>query len=471
MGEQTTPEIIQALRDGGHTAEAQNVTGIMAERYGIFRALPYPYASEYTYDNTGEEAVYMVAKMNGDGAIPAQINAKTRACRGQEPVWYYYADPVTNNGENWWQLQYTASLAGYCMDDWLRSYSTTPEIDERLSYAAKIANISAINSGQIDSTPANLGTVAWAYQGMKGNVYVGSPYVQGGEGGSLKNGWRSFSGEADLGLFGALRILSSDVAVDPVFGLFGYGCDVTRAGACYAVTPRDGVFERLNFVTQRLSVALDRDRYAGATVSPYNDYVGLTLQNQTASAPHTTNVTLFGLAPGTYPVSVDGASAGAVTSVSGQPAVVALSIGTGATYAVQIGVGCGGSTAGSDAGGAVAPDAGAGSGGGTSSGAGASSGGGSGASSGGGGSGGSGNADAAAGGDATLGGAAGASPGGEPGSVSGPERAAGCACTAAGLRSEPWPAGMAFFGGLGVLLRLTRGNFARRAAVCARHWR
>jgi hypothetical protein len=350
MGEQITPELVQALTSAGHTTEAQNLTSIMAGRYAIFKALPYPYASEYTFDNTGEEGVYTVAKMNGDTAILGQVNTKTRACRGQEPVWYYYADPVTNNGENWWQFQYTASLAGYCMDDWLRTLSTTPEVDERLSYAAKIANVSAINSGQIDSTPANLGTVAWTYQAMKGNVYVQSPYIQGGEDGTLRNGWRSFSGEADLGLFGALRILSADVSVDPVFGLYGYGCAVTATTpSCYAITPEDGVFKRLNLISQKLSMALDRDRYSGATVSTSNDYVGLTLQNQTTAA-HTTELTLTGLAAGTYPVTVGGAPAGSVTAVAGKPTVVPLSIGTDATYAVQVGAGCGGATAGSDAG-------------------------------------------------------------------------------------------------------------------------
>jgi hypothetical protein len=351
MGEQIAPELVQALTAGGHGAEAQNVTTIMAGRYAIFKAAPYPYGSEYTYDNTGEEGVYTAAKMNADTTIPGQINTKTRACRGQEPVWYYYADPVTNNGENWWQFQYTASLAGYCMDDWLRTSSPNPEVDERLSYAAKIINVSAINSGQIDPTPANIGTVSWTYQAMKGNVYVQSPYVQGGENGTLRNGWRSFSGEADLGLFGALRILSADVSVDPVFGLYGYGCAVTATTpSCYAITPEDGVFKRLNLISQKLSMSLDRDRYAGATVSTSNDYVGFTLQNQTQSTAHSTQVTLTGLTPGSYPVTVGGTSAGSVTAVAGKPTVVTLSIGTQATYAVQVGSGCGGATVGSDAG-------------------------------------------------------------------------------------------------------------------------
>ncbi|MBV9949862.1 MAG: hypothetical protein JOZ69_23675 [Myxococcales bacterium] len=357
MGEQTTPEIIAALAAAGHVTEAQNVTSVMAQRYAVFKTMPYPYGSEYTYDNTGEEGVYTVARMNGDTTIPARINAKTRACRGQQPTWYYYADPVTNNGENWWQFQYTAALAGYCLDDWLRAFSTRPEIDERLTYAAKIANVSAINSGQIDGAPANLGAVSWGYQAMKGNVYVGSPYVKGGETGNLHNGWRNMSGESDLGLFGALRILSSDVAVDPIFGLYGYGCDVSQSGSCLEVTPHDGVFKRLNLVSQKLRLELDRDRYTGATISGANDYVGFTLQNQFPVA-HQTTVTLTGLAPGVYPVNVGGAPAGSITATSGTPATLTLSVGAAATYAVKIGTGCDGATTGTDAGGLARPDGG-----------------------------------------------------------------------------------------------------------------
>ncbi len=353
MGEQTLPDIMQALTAAGQTTQATFVKGVITQLYGAFSTSPYPYGSEYSYDNTGEEAVYMAARQSGDSSVLAKVNAKTRACRGQEPVWYYYADPVTLNGENWWQFQYTASLAGYCMDDYLRNYSATPELDERLSYAAKIANISAINSGQMDTSAANLGTVSWTYQAMKGNVYVNSFEPASSQ---LHNGWRQMAGEADLGLFGAIRILSADVAVDPIFGLYGYGCDVAQVGSCYSITPQDGVFKRLNLITQKFYMDLNRDRYTGATVSTTNDYLGFTLQNQAPSTAHTTTLTLTGLKAGTYAVSVGGTSAAMVTATSGAPTVVSLSIGTAATYAVQIGTGCDSATSGIDGGDGLPPD-------------------------------------------------------------------------------------------------------------------
>lgn len=334
MGEQTLPDIIAALREAGHTSEASFVTNIVTRLYAAFKSSAYPYGSEYNYDNTGEEAVYMAAKWSGDQKVLDKVNTKTRACRGLEPVWYYYADPVTLNGENWWQFQYSVSLIGYCMDDWLRAYSPTPELDERLSYAAKIANINAINSGQIDPAPENLGTVAWTYQAMKGSVYVGKP-----DQGMLRNGWRLMSGEADLGLFGALRILSSDVAVDPLFGLYCYGCEVAQTDECYSVVPKDGVFKRLNLITEHVHVELDRDRITAATLGTQADYVALELQNQARDA-HMTKLTLQGLRAGDYPVVVDGKSAGMVSATADKPSLLTLSLSADVEHAVQVGTRC-----------------------------------------------------------------------------------------------------------------------------------
>ncbi|MFD0671425.1 DUF5695 domain-containing protein [Cohnella sp. GCM10027633] len=331
MGEQTTPELIKALQDEGMTSQANDVIAKMATKYNNFSNTTYPYGSEYNYDNTGEEAVYMLAKMNNNTTMMSKINAKTRATRGHMPVWYYYADPVTITGENWWNFQYSVSLIGYAMDDWVRNYSTNPEVEQRMTYAAKIANVSAINSGQISSDPADIGAVAWTYQAEKGNY----PALGVG-GGALQNGWRGMSGEADLGLFGAIRILSSDVAIDPIFGLYCYGCDVTDSGGNYSIVPKDGVNQKLNLITQKLNMTMERDKYTAATVSKTKNYVNFTLQNTTVGKAHTTRVTFKGLAAGTYQVLVNNAVVGSVTATATGTTTVNLSIGTAASYDIKL---------------------------------------------------------------------------------------------------------------------------------------
>ncbi|OXS59290.1 hypothetical protein B1A99_11750 [Cohnella sp. CIP 111063] len=331
MGEQTTPELIKALQDEGMTAQANDVIAKMATKYNNFKNTTYPYGSEYNYDNTGEEAVYMLAKMNNNTSMMSKINAKTRATRGHMPVWYYYADPVTITGENWWNFQYSVSLVGYAMDDWVRNYSANPEVEQRMTYAAKIANVSAINSGQISSDPADIGAVAWTYQAEKGNY----PALGLG-GGPLQNGWRGMSGEADLGLFGAIRILSSDVAIDPIFGLYCYGCDVTESGGNYIIVPKDGVNQKLNLITQKLNMTMERDKYTAATVALAKNYVNFTLQSATPGKAHTTKVTFTGLAAGTYQVLVDNAVVGSVNATTGGATTVNLGIGTAPSYDIKL---------------------------------------------------------------------------------------------------------------------------------------
>lgn len=329
MGELTTPDIIQSLKKEGYYDEASNVEDIMARKYQNFKNTKYPYGSEYSYDNTGEEAVYTLAKVNLENdtananTMMNKIDAKTRACRGLQPIWYHYANPTTICGENWWNFQYTAALAGYCMDDWLRLQDNNLSATERaeaarVNYAAKLANLTCINSGQIDANPGNIGTVSWTYQSEMGNLGG-----QGTGGGNLHNGWRQMAGEADLGLFGALQILSADVANDPVFGVFGYGCEVEESGNMYCITPLDGLQTRLNLIDDQLYVELDRDKYTYAEVAKDCSDVELTIKNL-EKTEHDTEVNVTGLADGAYSMVVEGMEVGTFKAEKGKTSTISV---------------------------------------------------------------------------------------------------------------------------------------------------
>jgi Bacterial Ig-like domain (group 4)./F5/8 type C domain. len=223
------------------------------------------------------------------------------------------------------------------MDDWLRLEDNGLTTDDqkataaRMNYAAKLANLTAINSGQIDSDAENIGAIAWTYQSEMGNLGA-----QGTGEGSLHNGWRQMAGEADLGLFGALQVLSSDVAIDPVFGLFGYGCDVSDNGSTYKVTPLDGLFTRLNFINQKLYVELDRDQYTDAEVAKDNTSIQLTMKNL-EKTKHNTDVNITGLAPGTYQVSVGSSVTGSFNVASANTAsTITIPLPAAETAAVSI---------------------------------------------------------------------------------------------------------------------------------------
>jgi len=336
MGELTTPEIIAALEAEGLTVEAAKIRGYMTTKWNSFKGQAYPYGSEYNYDNTGEEAVYTLAKMNKNTAIQSKIQDKTRACRGWQPVWYYYGVPVTICGENWWQFQYTVALAGAAMDDWMRYHSNTPDLDARDVYAAKLGNFTAVNSGQISSDPANIGTVSWTYQASKGNLgATGSAEKLGTQNvrTELHNGWRSMSGEADLGLFGALKIISSDVAQDPIFGLVGYGCAASLTGSVYNVSPRDGIGQRINVLPIKLYLSVQQDQVVSANLS--KDLVDLVVKSRKSGA-HSNKVSIEGLSAGTYDILVDGVGAGKVTATAGKAVEVPFAMGASGSTEIVI---------------------------------------------------------------------------------------------------------------------------------------
>ena len=242
-GEQQIPDMIEALKEEGMQTESANLQKKFALDKGrnMTRAT-YPYGSEFEYDNTGEEGAYAAAKAlrtyypadSLTGAAEKSMEMadwKTRAMRGIQPTWFHYSVPVFRGGEGWWNFQYTASLAGYIMDDWLRYENDGRSVEQKAiaqqrNYAAKISNFNAVNMGQISAN--SVGSTSWRYSMYKGGTGTKDVY----DGGSrvMSNGWNDFSGESEEGLYGSLLSISSDIVTDPIFGLFGYGALVTDEG-------------------------------------------------------------------------------------------------------------------------------------------------------------------------------------------------------------------------------------------------
>ena len=97
----------------------------------------------------------------------------------------------------------------------------------------KLSNFNAINMGQISSE--YIGNTSWRYTMSKGGVGAQDVNDRGTR--VMNNGWNDFSGESDEGIYGSLLSISSDVVTDPIFGLTGYGRNVSKSGDVYTVTP------------------------------------------------------------------------------------------------------------------------------------------------------------------------------------------------------------------------------------------
>lgn len=291
-GEQQIPDMIEALKEEGMLTEFENLKKKFALDKGrsmTFAA--YPYGSEFEYDNTGEEGAYSAAKAlrtyyPQDAQATAAMKSmemadwKTRAMRGIQPTWYHYSVPVFRGGEGWWNFQYTASLAGYIMDDWLRYQEDgrTAEqtaIAQQRNYAAKISNFNAINMGQISAE--SVGSTSWRYSMYKGGT--GTKDVFDGGSRVMNNGWNDFSGEADEGIYGSLLSISSDIVTDPVFGLFGYGALVTDNGNSYEITPKDGFGKRINLIDEKIYLVSQNEKIETAEIQKDGKRFELALTN------------------------------------------------------------------------------------------------------------------------------------------------------------------------------------------------
>lgn len=330
MGELTTPEIIKALQDEGYTTQANDVIAKMATKYNNFKNTTYPYGSEYNYDNTGEEAVYTLAKMNNNTTMKSKINAKPRRART-------YADLVLlcGSGDHYGRELVELPvhrLLGGLRDGRLDSQS----FRDAGGRAADVLRREDRQRRRDQLRPDQLRSGEYRGGGMDLSSGKRQLWCIGTRRRAVAERLERHVGRGGFGLVQALKILSSDVAVDPIFGLYCYGCDVASSGGNYTVIPKDGVFQRLNLITEKFGMELERDKYTAATVAIAKNSVNFTLKNSTPGAAHTTKVTFTGLAPGSYNILVNNAAAGTVNVTSGNKATISLNVGTAATYDVKL---------------------------------------------------------------------------------------------------------------------------------------
>ncbi|MCL2425713.1 MAG: hypothetical protein FWD05_05195 [Oscillospiraceae bacterium] len=331
-GEQQLEDLIQALHREGRTHRLNTFRGFFANTrvnadFGTF----WPFRSEFEYDNTTEEGLYartismlrhfpnhpqIINNATGENRALRHMqvfNWSTRAKRGTVPTWFQYGVPTFRGGESWWNFQYTTSLAGFIMDDWLRLRYDLHDWDDesiawanRVNYAAKIGNFNHVNMGQISAS--NIGASSVTYSMRKGTF--GAQAVQISAAPIMHNGWHDMGMEAPLSLYGSLLSISTDVINDPIFGPFAYGGDVVNYSATqWVVRPTDGFGRRLNFLNERVYVYSVNNRIEEARFNRNRSSIEFDMANL-QSVAHTAQVETYGLIQGFYNILVDGAPAG-----------------------------------------------------------------------------------------------------------------------------------------------------------------
>ena len=123
----------------------------------------------------------------------------------------------------------------------------------------------------------------------------------------VQNRWWMWSGEADLGFWGALRTASVNVVNDKILGEYAYGVDLKTDSGTYVITPKDGVRRKAVFYNLgKLGFELSGAKYTKATVAADGKSVTLELENTQGDGAYTPTVDLTNLPESEWKVSVAG---------------------------------------------------------------------------------------------------------------------------------------------------------------------
>jgi hypothetical protein len=336
MNEAFIPELIETLAREGKSEWASALRGHWEGKVDRFvNRTPNLYGSEFAFDSTGFEstgafAKYAVSRTRpaGEASTPDRASDAFRTRVAPEAAlqfmnfqlllnmsdrgWLettYYQLGSDYRGNLTYLLSYMSQTGGWSILDYGVHFAADPTDYLRLGYASSLSSWALVNSGTAES-----GYGYWfpgkANDGATGGGFMPDPIGRAWIGKEMTRGAWYYSAEEDVGYAGALRSNATIVARDPVFGELAYGGVLSRDGRRVRVVPRDGLRVRFYVVRddQRVQMVLDHDAFGReqpVIVADDLSRVEFTLENRTGGA-HETGLTIAGLPPGDYVVSVGG---------------------------------------------------------------------------------------------------------------------------------------------------------------------
>lgn len=319
-------DLIEDLYKEGRTKQADWLRQEWEKKVEYFvNDNPNLFGSEFPFDSTGFESTHALAKYAKEASLRdsslkvtqaaldkflrQQIQANL-ACRGWIETAYYY---LGSDYRAWagakYTLSYMSQMGGWSVLDYGLYMAKNPFDYIRLGYASYLSSWALMNTGTAQS---NYG---YWYPGLENDGAAGGGFKPEAYGRSWlgkthgRGSWY-YGCEIDLGFSGALRTATTVLANDPIFGRVAYGGDWTVVDQGLAVTPKDGLRCRFHVIekTRRLHVLLNRDGFAKGRpiiVSDAMDSLLFELENRTGTK-HTTILSIQGLKPGRYELTVDG---------------------------------------------------------------------------------------------------------------------------------------------------------------------
>lgn len=250
---------------------AQTVSAFMKQRADIWNSETYPYASEFPWDNTAQEEVYVWTSYFGYQAQADATIETLMALMASVPHWGY-----SGTGRDLWDFLYSAQLGNGARL-------------ERLLHHYKGAQSALPLMYQFQLLPTDIHMLRAGYGGVIG------PLTSIGSDGFGATGfhsrpdylsWDPLSG--DNGVTIALHALTTRaVAVnDPsVGGWAGFGAAVTQTGRKVSIRPTDSYRQRVFIAENALYLELDAGKFTSLTYNTASGTVSLVLDADDGYTP------------------------------------------------------------------------------------------------------------------------------------------------------------------------------------------
>ena len=205
-------------------------------------------------------------------------------------------------------MSYMARMGGWSILDYGINFAEKPYDWLQLGYASYLSSWSLMNTGTPESdygfwSPGkqNDGAMGWSFMSDKFGKMKGKDFPRGAF---------YYDGEGDLGNGAAIRIATTVLTDDPLFGWIAYGGILKKSKDGFSIVPKDGVRSRFALATgkTRLGIELERDGFKEDDqifVDNHLKIIKFRVENRSADK-HTTKLTLFTLPGATFKISLDG---------------------------------------------------------------------------------------------------------------------------------------------------------------------
>lgn len=346
--------LIADLTTEGRTKESDWLRGEYEKKVKYFvYDDKYPFRSEYAIDRTAFESSYAFAKYgtlnemkpdhnlwyNKNDSVwlshPVvrkedsrrfmdRQNSAGLAVRGWlETKYFLLGSDFTNSSDNH-TLSYMAKMGGWSILDYGINFAVKPYDWLQLGYASYLSSWALMNTGTAESNygfwfpgKKNDGAMGWAFMESKtGRAWIRKDVDRGA--------WY-YDGEADLGNGAGIRMATTVLTKDPLFGWIAYGGLLDQNKKGFTIIPRDGLRDRLSIVTEniRTTISLNRDGFAEEkeiTITPDLGSISFDLENRTPGS-HNTLLTINSPNSGNIKVTFDGRALALTDGLYGQKQV------------------------------------------------------------------------------------------------------------------------------------------------------